>query len=145
MRIKKCYGAYVIIFEILSDTSEILLESELEQICFSFEDSTLLDKRLPYNDLIKLQQKFNKHILIAENIKPFDELRILLKFLTNFLVITKQFNNFFIESITFRGEDEIIAYGTEIFQGDISSISFSPTARMGWTNPQLLDKIINHR
>lgn len=145
MRIKKYYGAYIIIFDIISDTPEILFEPELEQLCFSFEDSKILDKRLPHNELIRLQQKYTKHILLATDIKPFDELRLLLKFLTNFLIITNQAQNFFIESITYRTDYEIIAYGTEIFYGDISSISFSPTARMGWSNPQLIEKIINYR
>jgi len=143
MKIKKYYGSYTVIFDLLNDETEIMFEKELDDIFFSFEESTIINKTLPYNDLIKLQQTNPKHILINNEVKPLDHIRLLLKFINNFLYITQQTKSFIVDSLILHGEKEIIAYGSEIYQYPIENITFSPTARLKWSNPQLINKIID--
>lgn len=143
MKIKKYYGSYTVIFDLLNDETEIMFEKELDDIFFSFEESTIINKTLPYNDLIKLQQSNPKHILVENEVRPLDHIRLLLKFLNNFLCITQQTKNFVVDSLILQGEKEIIAYGSEIYQYSIKNITFSPTARLKWSNPQLINKIID--
>jgi len=143
MRVKKYYSSFTIILDILLDDNKIEFEKELEEIFNSFDEITLLDRNIPHNDIIKLQQKNPKHVLLTTEIKPFDNIRLLLKFVHNFLIITNQSRKFSVETLMLQGEEEIIAYGTEIYQYPIQGITFSPIARAKWSNPQLINKIID--
>jgi len=143
MRIKKHFGLFTVIFDMLSDDYIIHFEKELEDIFLSIENATLIDRRIPYDDLIKIQQKNPKHILIPSTVKLFDDIRLLIKLVNNFLIATNQNEKFMIETLIFHGEDEIIAYGSEIYPYPTTQITFSPTARLSWSNPQLINKIID--
>jgi hypothetical protein len=141
MTIKKVFKNIEIVINILGKTTEINDETIMEDICISFSDVICLNKNEEFNSLIKKQQQTTKYILVP-NPKAFDELRILLKMLNNFLLVTKQFTNFSIETITIIGEKEITAHGSEMYLGSISDISFSPTSRSHWTSPQTMYNII---
>ncbi len=141
MIIKKVYRNIHIDVNILKDTLTIQEENVIEDICMTFEDIKVLDKLEKFDSLIKQQQKYNKHLLI-NNPKPFDNLRILLKMLNNFLIVTKQSLNFSIEAITYLGDDELYVHGSEMYLGNISNITFSPSSRSHWTKPQIVNTII---
>ena len=113
MRIKKYYGAYTITFDLLTDEINLMFEKELDDIFFSFEETTILNKSLPHNELIKLQQANPKHILIVGEVKPLDHIRLLLKFVNNFLIITNQTTKFTVDTLNLHGENEIIAFLVE--------------------------------
>ena len=144
MTVKKVYRNIEIIFNILGETTTINEETVLLDICLSFNNIVCLDKNKPFNELVKLQQQ-NSHHLLVNNPKPFDEIRILIKMINNFLLITGQFTNLSIESISIILEDEIYAHSSEIFLGDMASITFSPSSRSHWTKPQLMNAILELR
>jgi len=142
MTIKKVYRNVELVINLLGDTTTLKDETVLNDICISFNNVVCLDKNEEFNSLIKKQQKNSAHILMPDP-KPFDELRILLKMLNNFMLLTEQFTQFSIEAITIiREEDEISALGAEMYLGSISEITFSPSARSHWTNPQLMQTIL---
>ena len=141
MTIKKVFRNVELIINLLGDTTTVKDENIMEDICMSFFNVVCLDKNEEFNSLIKKQQQNSNHILMP-NPKPFDEIRILLKMLNNFLLLTEQFTNFSIESIIVIEDDEIYAHGTEMYLGDISEITFSPSTRAHWTNPQLIQTIL---
>jgi len=141
MTIKKVFRNVELIINLIGETTLVKNENIMEDICMSFNGVVCLNKNEEFNSLIKKQQQNNNHILMP-NPKAFDEIRILLKMLNNFLLLTEQFTNFSIESIIILGEDEIYAHGTEMYLGKISEITFSPSARAHWTNPQLMQTIL---
>jgi len=143
MRIKKYFGQFTIVLEILSDYKELEFEDVLSDICRSFDESKLLNKTIIHNELVKQQQKYPKHILIPFEVEYIDNLRILLKLINNFLTTTNQSKYFMMDMPYVQGDEEIIAYGNEIYLNPIDEITFSPIARSFWSNPQLINTIIH--
>lgn len=141
MTIKKVYRNIELTINLLGNTSMMTEENVIEDICLSFNEVVCLDKHEEFNSLMQKQQKNNRHILMSTP-KPFDKIRLLLKMLNNYLISTNQFTLFSIESITIFEEDEITAHGSEIYLGDISEITFSPSTRSHWTKPQLMQIIL---
>jgi len=143
MRIRKYYNEFELVLELLDNETEIVFEQTIMDILQAFDNTTLLNSNIEFNDLIKLQQSNPRHILIPYEIKPFDNMKIILKLLNNFFKVTNQSHLFMIESLTKRDEIELIAYGSEIYLEPINKMSFSPSTRMKWVDPQLINKIIS--
>lgn len=145
MILKKYLYAYSLSFNIMNDKLEIEYAEILDDIINTFDDLSIFNRQLEFNKLVKLQQSNNKHALLDfDKITTIDHFKILIKFINNFLIVTKQHENFSLESITWHGENELFAYGSEIFMYSIESITFSPTARTHWKNPGLIDQIIKY-
>ncbi len=145
MKLKKIYNDNVVIyFEILN--SVLVLENEkiLEDIIISLSNFVFINRNKPFNELIKIQQKYPKHILIDFDSSSFDELKFIIKSIYNFLIETNQLKNFIIDSMEIPIENScIIVYATEIMQNKITNnITFSPTIRSYWSNPLLIECIL---
>lgn len=142
MILKKVYRNIHLDINIMGSSTTIENETVLEDICMTFSEAIILNKLEEFNTLINKQQQNNRHILI-DNPKPFDAIRLLIKLINNFLIVTKQSLNFTFEALTYLGDDEIYAHSSEMYLGNISNITFSPLTRSHWTNPQLINQIIN--
>ena len=129
-------------FNILTDTLKPINFNLIEDICFSFDDSIIIDSSLPFEKLVIEQQKYTKYIL-SPSINSLVRIQLILRLIDNFLIVTKQHLSFNVERINMIIDDvELSAYGSEMFNGDISSLSFSPSIRTKWTDPQLFQEII---
>lgn len=152
MIIKKTIGNTKLYFEIKGSTLVLEKEKILTDIINSLNGFKFINKNKPFNELIKEQQKHQKFILVNFDSKPFDEFKLLCKVVFNFLTETDQTNNFMIDIIEIKnGDDDIVIYGTDqFFAYDehgykvkfTNGISFSPTIRMHWSEPKLIEKIL---
>ena len=142
MIIKKNYNNIYLEFYILENTYIIDYEPILKDICVTFDNTTLLNKQEDFNSPIKKQQKTNKYILINDP-QVFDNIRVLIKMINNFLIRTKQSTKFSLETLILQSDELIQAHGSEMYLKDIKDITFSPTARSHWSNPHLMNEIIN--
>ena len=152
MILKKTIENTILYFEIKGSTLVLEQEKILIDIVKSLNDFKFINKKQPFNDLIKEQQKHQKFILVDFNFKPFDELKFLCKAVFNFLIETEQTKKFMIDVIEIKiGNDAIVVYGTEQFFiydehgykiNSFKEITFSPTIRTQWSDPTLIEKIL---
>lgn len=143
MLLKKQYRSTIINFSIQGNSLSINDETVLESIITSLDGFKFINKNQSFNDLVKIQQKYPKHILIDKDTKPFDELKFIIKVVYNFLAETNQLKNFMLENIEMIIDgNEITIFNTEIFRDKIELTTFSPTIRGSWNNPLLIEKIL---
>lgn len=144
MKLKKQFENIIIYFDIHGNSLSLEKENVLVDIINSLDDFKFINRDQTFDNLIKIQQKYPKHILVNYEPKQFDELKFKIKSIYNFLSVTNQIKNFMLDSIETTIDDEtIIIYSTEILREDISSnTTFSPLIRSQWTNPDLVEKIL---
>ena len=134
----------IIYFEIIGDKLSLEKEEIIENIIISLDGIKFIHKNQPFNDWIKEQQKYNKHILVDFIPKPLDELKFIVKAIYNFLVETNQISYFMIDCVEMVFEkNKIIVYATELLRENLQhNTTFSPTVRSCWENPRLIEKIL---
>lgn len=134
----------VLLFQIINKKLELDHKNDLEEIITLFEDITLIDSNLPFDESVKLRAKNQKHILINHQVKTLDEYRLLVTLINNFLIASNQHTEFILESIEIPiNENSIIIHGTEVLYCDLSELSLSPILRSKISNPQFFNKIIS--
>lgn len=144
MQIKKNIGSFTIIINMNGYETNIQHYDILLDIFGSFENAIILNNNIKADVLMQLNQSGNSTILTTEEPKKFDELRILLKLISNFFIYTNQVQFFNIEYIEKQmNDDSIIAFGSEIYNGDLKKLIFSPSLRAKWKNPQFINNLIN--
>ena len=144
MKLKKQFNEITLYFEILNFDNELQQESVLEDLIVSLTDIKLIYRTQPFDDLIKVQQQYPKHILTTFEPKPFDEVKLLISSIYNFLVETNQYRNFMIDNVELNYKNNaIVAYGTEgLLVGLDDKTTFSPLVRSCWRNPLLVEQIL---
>jgi hypothetical protein len=144
LKLKKQIGNTILFFDILDNATELISEDILADMITSIEDIKFINREQPFNDLIKQQQKYQKHILVTFDTRPHDELRLLVTSTYNFLVHTNQHKKFMVDSIeVLRDNASIIVYGTEGFSGNLNDkTTFSPSIRSCWRNPLMIEQIL---
>lgn len=145
MQLKKHFGVVTLYFDINGNTVTIDEEGILEDIVTSLEGITFIYNDQPFNDLVKEQQKTQKHILVDFKPSVFDELKFMMKSIYSFLDYTNQLSNFIIDRFEVVQDGEtIIVYSTELLRRSLSDkTTFSPTVRSFWkTNPLKSETII---
>ena len=122
MKLKKQYRGIIVYFDVLGDSLTLEKENILHNIILSLENFKFINREKPFDELIKEQQKHEKHILVEFEPKQFDELKFIVKSVYNFLVITNQHKKFMLDSINLMiDENEIIIYGTELLRENLSN------------------------
>ncbi len=144
MKLKKNYNTITINFEILKDSFIIANEDILHNLVTSFEYSVLLNKKTNFNDLLKLQQKNPKFILIDNDALTYlDNYRLIIKLINSFLSITKQTHTFILDSVEFNHNNHLTVSGMEYYQGSLKNATFSPMIRSEWINSRVIEEIIS--
>jgi len=143
MQIKKYIKSFTIVFNMNGSKSKIDKFNILEDLFLSFEDVTVVNKNIKPEKLMEINQSGKKTLMIDSIIQPFDEIKILLKLVTNFFIYTKQIQDFSLEFIEKELDEEtLIVYGSEIYLDELNKITFSPTMRTKWRNPQIINNLI---
>lgn len=146
MQVKKHFRSIKAVFNLHNDKTTIDKFEVLEDIFVSLENSIIVDKNIKPEKLMEINQSGLKPLMINGDFKPLDNIRILLKLVSNFFIYTNQVQDFTLEYIEFIDNDEeIIAYGSEIYHGDLTKITFTPTIRSKWRNPQIFNNLIEMR
>lgn len=146
MHLKKRYKNCIITFDIIGDSIELNQSDILESTIESLLDFKFINKIIPFNELVKIQQKYKKYIMVDYDSNPLDEFKLLSNVVYNFLILTEQNKNFFPESIELiMGADRLIIYPTEKLQiQQFGNLTFSPSIRCEWIDPLLIERIIKH-
>lgn len=145
MKIKKHYGVITISFEVQGKYAPLTDGNILSDIASCLTSIKLINKNKPFDDLIKLQQKNPKHILVDFDPDPLDELRFFVNTIQNFLTETNQ-SQFIFSCLTVAADTgELVFYPTDwLDQKTSNNITFSPFIRCDWkNNPTLTEKILN--
>ncbi len=148
MKLKKTYNGCVIIFDIIGTTTTLTSSDILGSLIESLMNIKFINRTMEFNDLIKIQQKYKKYILVDYDTQPLDELKLLSTVIYNFLIITKQHNILFPEEIHLTNDDsnsEIIIFSTEKLNiSQLGNFTVSPTIRAEWIDPIMIENIIRH-
>lgn len=143
MQIKIVYEFGELTFDVINDTIHLEETDTLLSLITSLNGFVFLNKNKPFNELVKLQQKHQKYILVDGDTFPLDNYRYISKIIYNFLVLTNQTDKFILDNITFKHNDTILKlFGIESLVTKFESITVSPTIRADWSNPILIEKII---
>ena len=144
MQIKKKLAEFTVVFNLNRYNDTIDMFEILESIIMSFQNTILLDKNIKPEKLMELNQSGKRTLLTDSEVKPYDTIRILTKLISNFFIYTNQVQDFTLEHIEVELDEEtsIIIYGSEIYQGDLRKITFTPTIRSKWRNPQVINNLI---
>jgi len=142
MQIIKKIGNIKAFINIHKNELQIELEDILNDIFISMENTIIVDKKIKPEKLMEINQSGKKPIL-ADNPKNLDEIKILLKLISNFFIYTQQTTFFTLESIELEYKNNtIIAFGSEIYQGDLNDLTFSPLIRAKWKNQKIMNALI---
>ena len=143
MQLKKKYKTTTLFFEVIGRKMTLEKEDIIEDIIDSLNGFKFINKNLPFNELIKLQQKNPAFILVNFESEIFDEMKFFINVIYNFLVETKQSNHFMIDHVELMVDNNCyIIFATECLQKPISSdMAFSPIIRSCWRNSVLIDNI----
>lgn len=145
MRLKKSFQNITLYFEIKYDRTFLESDIILDDILKSLYGFKFINRGKPYNDLMKEQQKYNKHILVDFQIEPFMELKFMIKAIYNFLLETNQIDYFMIDEMHIETDNGvIIIYATECLRKHLGeNATISPTIRACWgSNPSLVEHIL---
>lgn len=143
MQIKKHFNSITAVFNTNNDKLEMNNQNILEDIFLSLENVIVVEKNIRPEKLMELNQSGMKPLIINGETRQLDSIRILLKLVSNFFIHTNQVQDFTLEYIeTNINDTTIIAYGSEVYQDDLRQITFSPTIRSKWRNPQMFNTLI---
>ena len=143
MQLKKIIGSFTITFNIHGFNEKIEHFDTLKSIFLSFENTLIVHRTIKVEELMKINQSGKSTIITDSNIHIYDEIRILVKLVSNFFIFTNQAQHFTLEVIEKEIDDGvIIVYGTEVYNGNLKEITFSPSIRAKWKNPQLINNLI---
>jgi len=143
MQVKKYIRSFTVIFNIHGFNTNIKYYEVLEDLFLSFENSILINKNIKPEKLMEINQSGKNSIMVDSDPKAYDEIRILVKLISNFFIHTNQVQDFTLESIEKEIDGgSIIANGMEIYNGDLRDLTFAPTIRSKWKNPQIVNNLI---
>lgn len=143
MQLRKKYGSLTVLLNIHGFETEIKHHETLDDLFNSFENSTIINKNIKPEKLMEINMSGTKTIMSDDIPNPYDELRILIKLVSNFFIFTNQVQDFTLESIEKEVEENTyIFFGSEVYQKDLRNITFTPTLRSKWRNPQIIQNLI---
>jgi hypothetical protein len=146
MKLKKRFNDITVCFEILDTEFSIKKEYVLKDILYSLENIKFINRDKPFNELIKIQQRYPDHILVDFEPEQTDAFKYLVKIVYNFLIVTDQVKHFMVENIHIHLDNtEVILYSSELLRKNVyNNVTFSPSIRSCWNNePNLIEKILN--
>ncbi len=144
MKIKKSFDDIIVYFDILGNKLSIDSDELLKNIITSVKNSEFIFRHKPFNELVKEQQKCQFYILVDFEPTEIDSFKFITKIIYNFLIVTNQHKSFMLDKIIIPyNENEIIIYGTEIFNWyEINIFTYSPSIRAQWENPKIIEEIL---
>lgn len=142
MQIKKEFDEMIIFFNVLGNTVDIEKIDILENSLLSAFQVKLIKRDKPFNEMIKLQQKYSKHIIVDYEIGQFDDFRLLVRIVKNFLRETSQVKFFSLDRIELKNENGLIMFEPDLLRIPIGEkATISPVIRSCWLDPNLIEKI----
>jgi hypothetical protein len=143
MQLKKFIRSFTVIFNVHGFRHNIEKYEILEDLFLSFENSIIIKKNIKPEKLMEINQSGKSTIMVDSDTQAYDELRILVKLVSNFFIYTNQVQDFTLESVEKEIDDgTITTFGSEIYKDDLRELTFSPTIRSKWRNPQIINDLI---